>query len=250
MCTDLAGIIGGGIYFSDHPEKSKNLKEWTNGAMFATGSLGAGLDVKGILDVFHIGIPYGMISYVQESGRAGRAGEIVKSKILITNWEFERLKETDPDELKEDDRVMRELIISCDCRRKVMGRYLNGEELSCLDIDGELCDNCSSGNGNGAMIEKRRREEEEEVNVVKRVRKIEEREKYVKERHQMESGRLELIENHLEICKTTCGACWVMNGWEVAEHCLNDCKDFKLLIGEDYNDWKKKNIKYVNFLYY
>ena len=41
-----------------------------------------------------------------------------------------------------------------------------------------------------------------------------------------------------------------MNGWEVAEHYLNDCKDFKLLIGEDYNDWKKKNIKYVNFLYY
>ena len=250
MCTDLAGMIGGGIYYSDHPEKSTNLKEWTNGAMFATGAIGAGIDIKGILDVFHVGVPYGMIPYVQESGRAGRSGEKVKSKILITNWEFERLKETDPEELKEDEKIMRELIITGDCRRKVIGRYLNGEELSCLDIDGELCDICLSGEENGSMIEKRRREGEEEENVVKRVRRNEEREKYVKERSQMEIGRIELIEEHLEICKTTCGACWVINGWELAEHDLNDCKDFKSLIGEDYKSWKEKNIKYVKFLFY
>ena len=243
-------MIGGGIYFSDHPEKSTNLKEWVNGAMFATGAIGAGMDIKGILDVFHVGVPYGMIPYVQESGRAGRSDENVKSTILITKWEFERLKETDPEDLKDDDRIMREFIITQDCRRKVMGGYLNGEELNCLDIDGELCDNCLSGKENRSILEKRRREEEEEENVVKRVRRYEEREKYVKERSQLEIGRLELIEEHLEICKTTCGACWVINGWELAEHRVNDCKDFKLLIGEDYNDWKEKNIKYINFIYY
>src|SRR5437667_4607748 len=115
MYNDLAGMIGGEIYFSDHPEKSTNLKEWMNGAMFATGAIGDGMDIKGILDVLHIGVPYGMIPYVQDSGRAGRSGENVKSKILIMNWEFECLKETDPEELKEDEKVMREFIITRDC---------------------------------------------------------------------------------------------------------------------------------------
>jgi hypothetical protein len=40
------------------------LKGWKVGAMFATGALGAGVNISGILEVIHVGVPYGMISFV------------------------------------------------------------------------------------------------------------------------------------------------------------------------------------------
>jgi len=88
--------VGGRIYYSDHAEKSEMLKGWKVGAMFATGALGAGVNISGILEVIHVGVPYGMISFVQESGRAGRVGEKVRSTIVLSIREMRRCYETDP----------------------------------------------------------------------------------------------------------------------------------------------------------
>jgi len=49
----------------------------------ATGALGTGVDIEGIEEVIHMEMPYGMIDFMQEAGRAGRAGEEVTSRILI-----------------------------------------------------------------------------------------------------------------------------------------------------------------------
>ena len=47
------------------------------GFIVATSALDTGVDYPGIVFVLHAGMPYGMIDYAQESGRAGRGGEEV-----------------------------------------------------------------------------------------------------------------------------------------------------------------------------
>jgi len=244
MCDDLSKKIGGKVYYSDHPNKSKNLKEWTEGAMFGTGALGAGLDVEGILDVFHIGVPYGMIPYIQESGRAGRNQEIVRSMILMADWDYERLENENPDELTDDQKVMREFILSSDCRRKEMGIYLNGIGLTCSELGGKLCDNCLSKEGNELHREKRRRQEETEMNVMQKARKLEKRGELVKTRGRGEADLENMIEEHLNMLRGGCGACWMENEWEVGGHSVDECEYLESLLGEKYGIWKGKHMRY------
>ena len=49
----------------------------------ATSALGTGVNYPGIKSVVHVGMPYGLIDFAQESGRAGRGGEEVDSLILV-----------------------------------------------------------------------------------------------------------------------------------------------------------------------
>ena len=44
-----------GVYYSDSVNKAATLQGWTTGLLFATGALGAGVDVSGIKAVIHIG---------------------------------------------------------------------------------------------------------------------------------------------------------------------------------------------------
>ena len=40
--------------------------------------------------ILHVGLPYRMIDYAQESGRAGRGGEAVDLVVLLETGEVER----------------------------------------------------------------------------------------------------------------------------------------------------------------
>jgi superfamily II DNA helicase RecQ len=57
----------------------------------ATTAFGMGIDVPGIRFVIHYGLPRGMESFTQESGRAGRDGKAASSVILYTREEKERV---------------------------------------------------------------------------------------------------------------------------------------------------------------
>jgi superfamily II DNA helicase RecQ len=251
MCEEMASQFGGRIYYSDHPEKMTMLKGWTRRPMFATGALGAGVNIDGIMKVFHIGVPYGMIPFIQESGRAGRKREKVTSIIFISEAEMNRCEETDPDDLKVDEVSMRDYVLTEDCRCKVLSEYLNGKEMNCVQIEGELCDNCVHNIEDGSLREKRRREEEERVQAVKRMRMLKERERHVKERVMEVGRRDELVENHLEVCKMMCGTCVVISGWEVGEHKFEDCDELDELVGpEGYESWRRKNIRSARCMLY
>jgi superfamily II DNA helicase RecQ len=43
--------------------------------MVATTALGTGMGYPGVMLVVHVGLPYGLIDFSQESGRASRGGE-------------------------------------------------------------------------------------------------------------------------------------------------------------------------------
>ena len=74
--------------------------------MAATGALGTGGDYPRIVYIVHIGVPYGMIDFAQETGRGGRAGEEVDSIVLLEDAEYQRLEKQDAAELTVDELAM------------------------------------------------------------------------------------------------------------------------------------------------
>lgn len=98
--------------------------------------------------VVHVGRPYGLTSFVQQSGRGGRNGEVSES-VIITRVESshgrqrqEIMSEYSVEQIDED--AMTEFIQSRGCRRQVLSRYMDGETSgsSCSQIDGVFCDRC------------------------------------------------------------------------------------------------------------
>jgi superfamily II DNA helicase RecQ len=48
----------------------------------ATGALGTGVNIEGIVYIVHVDRPYRLTSFVQQSGRGGRNGEVNESTII------------------------------------------------------------------------------------------------------------------------------------------------------------------------
>lgn len=59
------------------------------GFMVATSALGTGVDFPRIVFVLHVGMPWSMIDYAQESGRGSRAGGATDSVILVEHGQVE-----------------------------------------------------------------------------------------------------------------------------------------------------------------
>jgi hypothetical protein len=104
-----------------------------------TSALGTGVDYPDIVYVLHVGVPYGMIDFAQESGRAGRGGDAVDSVILAEKEEVGR-----PEDASQsvDESVMRAFVYSKGCRRAIMSSYLDGCEVECRMQDCAACDRC------------------------------------------------------------------------------------------------------------
>lgn len=87
------GVVSGALecpfYRARAESKGEVLQQWVQGAggwIVATGALGTGINIEGIVYVVHVGRPYGLTSFVQQSGRGGRNGEVSES-IIITRVE-------------------------------------------------------------------------------------------------------------------------------------------------------------------
>jgi len=115
------------------------------GLVIATSALGTGLDMPGITFVFHAGLPHGMIDFAQESGRGGRAGELVDSLIMVEEgltlegcvsggW------------VGLDKGAMVAFVQSKgECRRAIMSRFLDRQAVCCREVEGANCDQCGEG---------------------------------------------------------------------------------------------------------
>ena len=178
-CDSWARQFNCGVYYSDSKDKAETLRNWQGGLLFATGALGAGIDIKSIKSVIHLGIPYGAINFDQEVGRGGREGQIVDSIIVISDGDFIKSLAEDASTLPPDEAVMREFIVTEECRRVALSQYMNrtSAEMSCAQSDAEMCDNCL-GVASGTAARKRRLEaDEERVHELKRVKVCQERER-------------------------------------------------------------------------
>ena len=116
--------------------------EFTSGAtptvLVCSSAVGVGVDIRSVRDVWHYGMPWNLIDYVQESGRGGRDGRQAFSHLLTWNKELESKCSS----YTEDD--LRRLICqTTECRRTIIGEVLNNHPTSCAMLrEPNLCDNC------------------------------------------------------------------------------------------------------------
>ena len=166
-CETLADELGCAYYHAEADGREERIFDWAErgGLIVATSALGTGVDFPGITLVLHVDIPWGMIDFAQESGRAGRAGEDVDSVIVIEKGRIDRMrhKMQNPDE-----QAMLDFVRARGCRRKISGSFLDGMEHDCVSDERGLarCDNCGDG---WTALERRQRQTSETRARVERV---------------------------------------------------------------------------------
>jgi len=147
QCERLARMLRCAHYHAGAADNEESLKAWLErgGLIVATSALGTGVDFPGIVFTLHVDIPYGMIDFAQESGRAGRAGEDVDSVIVVEEGKAER-QAAGGKARAVDESIMRDFITTRNCRRRVMGLYLDNKEIECgNDASLARCDRCGEG---------------------------------------------------------------------------------------------------------
>ncbi|KAK5994713.1 ATP-dependent DNA helicase tlh2-like protein [Cladobotryum mycophilum] len=149
-CAALAEEIGCGAHHGDMEEAARDeaRTSWAAGGrhrwIVATTGLGTGIDIGGIVAVIHAEMPYGLVDFVQQTGRgARREGEEVRSVIIHdgkTPWEA-----ISTDKVSHVNKHQMEMFIkSPGCRREVLSSFMDGVVGEvCADVTGAIpCDRC------------------------------------------------------------------------------------------------------------
>lgn len=147
QCERLARELKCAYYHAGAADNEERLEAWLErgGLIVATSALGTGVDFPGVVFTLHVDIPYGMIDFSQESGRAGRAGEDVDSVMMVEEGKAER-QSAGGKGGGVDESIMRDFITTSGCRRRVMGLYLDNKEIECgNDASLARCDRCGEG---------------------------------------------------------------------------------------------------------
>jgi hypothetical protein len=168
-CEELAEALGCNYFYSGSADNADVIEVWkeAGGCVVATTALGTGVNYTGVALAVHVGMPYGLIDFAQESGRAGRGGEVVTSLILLEkNWQAREgaKRMVMRREWGSDEKAMLDFVNTDDCRRLVLGNYFDREAAQdCISGDMERCDRCCSGVSDWARSEKETSHEREVV---------------------------------------------------------------------------------------
>ena len=164
----ISEALGCPFYKAIADDKVEVLEEWKRigGWIVATGALGTGINIEGIIYVIHVDRPYGLTSFVQQSGRGGRNGEVSESIIIVRvqnshDWRGQRKREIlsaySVEEV--DEEAMTVFIKASTCRRKVLSQYMDqgssteGSIVDCIGTDSVFCDQCKVTNRPRGHIE-------------------------------------------------------------------------------------------------
>jgi hypothetical protein len=166
LCETLAAALNCAYYHAGAVDRAERLERWLahGGFIVATSALGTGVNFGGIVFVLHVDLPWSMIDFAQESGRAGRDGEMVISMIVVPEQSVE--SKIRQGELSLDRSAMAEFVVSERCRRQTMGEYLDGVEhaVACVDLaEAAQCDRCGGGVTELLSSDRRRGAEWEQV---------------------------------------------------------------------------------------
>jgi hypothetical protein len=150
-CEGIASELGCGFFYSGAVNSDEVLEGWKKdgGCIVATSALGTGVNYPGIKSVVHAGMPYGLIDFAQESGRAGRGGEEVDSLVLVeSGWEARERAKRQAKRIgwTRDETEMLNFVSSEGCRRLVLARYFDeAEPQDCISGEMARCDRCGCG---------------------------------------------------------------------------------------------------------
>ncbi|KAF3769392.1 P-loop containing nucleoside triphosphate hydrolase protein [Cryphonectria parasitica EP155] len=166
QCTAVAEELGCSFHHSGMSEEERRAacEAWAAGQgphrwITATTGLGTGVDIEGIVAVVHMELPYGLVDFVQQTGRGGRrAGEVVES-VIVYNGQPGRRNEH-AGFVEENNQLQMEQFVSITgCWRAVLAAFMDGVGgEGCQDLDGaEQCDQCQKEQGAAAGEDSRRR---------------------------------------------------------------------------------------------
>lgn len=150
---DLAKALRCGAYHSDMSAKSREevLASWVEGQsdsrwIVATTGLGTGVNIKGIVAVIHADKPYGLVDFMQQTGRGGRReGETVESIIVLQEGRQAWMDECRNDAEQANCKAIERFIEAEGCRRVGLGEFMDGCGRSCSELAGaERCDRCKA----------------------------------------------------------------------------------------------------------
>ena len=135
-----------------HEDRSAAYSSWFEGTtqvMVATVAFGMGIDKQGVRFVVHHSLPKSIESYYQESGRAGRDGDVAESVVLYRPADVTRLSCLLAENPNRENNLKKlyELALYMDppkqeCRRKAMADYFGDtwQQSDCA----QHCDLCTT----------------------------------------------------------------------------------------------------------
>ncbi|KAG6091014.1 hypothetical protein E4U31_007459 [Claviceps sp. LM219 group G6] len=138
-------------FYGGSPDNADVIENWksSGGCVVATTALGTGVNYSDVAVTVHVGMPYGLIDFAQESGRAGRGGEVVASHILMEKgWQAmeQKRREKKRQEWSINEKEMFTFVNTVQCRRLVLGKYFDGGPAQdCISGDMARCDRCHIG---------------------------------------------------------------------------------------------------------
>ncbi|KAK5996336.1 hypothetical protein PT974_03092 [Cladobotryum mycophilum] len=235
-CKGLAAQLGCGHYHGSMltDERAAALEDWALGRdgqrwIVATTGLGTGIDIEGIVGVIHMQQPYGIVDFVQQTGRGGRReGETVDSVIITDGrpvWHSEFASDVEQANREAIEAFMR----ARECRRLVLGRFLDGIGRACGELGGVDCDQCHKQGPDDAVDETAKSKE-----MVNRLQ----------EHTQAESRRLITLYGWLDSMATVgCCVCyvkWHIHGaQEEKRHAYKHSREScKVLSQGQFNKWQ------------
>jgi superfamily II DNA helicase RecQ len=185
LCDELAGALGCPVYYSSmEASRTEVLETWrqSGGLIVSTSALGVGVDIPRVLFTLHVERPWGMIDFVQESGRMRAGG---KSVIVLKQQQQQ-------DQGIDDSKAIEAFVRTVGCRRKEMSQYMDGKPLSCAELQAREaavkvtgCDNCEEQQSSGCKAW----QEEQAVQAVQ---------------EQIVRAKLD------ELSQSTCPYCWAI----------------------------------------
>lgn len=152
QCESLAERIGCTFHHSGMPdERRRDVREaWTAGSghrwITATSGLGTGIDIAGIIAVIHAEQPYGLVEFVQQTGRGARRADEVVESIIVHDGRPPREDEHQDWVGMCNEAEMKAFMSTPGCRRAVLGAFMDGVGGEvCGHIRGAIpCDRCSA----------------------------------------------------------------------------------------------------------
>jgi superfamily II DNA helicase RecQ len=129
--------------------KKVRYNAWVDGnvnVMVATSGFGAGIDYPAIRLVAHFSVSHGLLDYIQETGRAGRDGNLATCLTFASRRSVRHLSnvEDSTDEGRKQRAELAMSFLTPGCLRQKLHSYVDGgaDVTNCFGYDAQLCFVC------------------------------------------------------------------------------------------------------------
>ncbi|MGI4794563.1 MAG: helicase-related protein [Janthinobacterium lividum] len=256
--VDTAAQLGCNYYFSSYEKKTESLEQFRTtdcSIIVATNALGLGLDIPDIRVVIHYDTPDDLVTYVQESGRAGRDGQL-STCILCTDPQIsspilhrQSYEVSGSRTLKRCIQQYVTLPAQGQCRRQTIYEHLDGNEgkTTCKDTPQGLvyCDVCTTKTKKRPLEPSYNQTPADLFEFDKQQRKLDLVRQEVQATRIEGSAKKELILRFIETLRTRCYRC--MGSGQDGFHLRIECSNAPNSLYQDTIDRIRRSIKFDRY---